>query len=244
MMGLTTDHLDHLLDFQGYGNLEDSVWFLGIEEKCEKKDIQRNIEQRSRFKPVMDLADAMKLLDENYDVNTLKKSRTPTWTWMAKIMGWLGYADSSSTPIEYIRTRLGRKEQRTFLTDLFPLPAPSIKDEDWPVEYRLLYPTRKTYENAVLVKRQETLRQLIKNHNPRYIFAYGRACQQHYKSLVPASTWDEIRVEGNPLKKRSIFEVSMWDKTTMVITPFFGSRSGLRTADIQQVIEHLKAQEL
>jgi len=240
-MGLTAEQLNHLLNFKGYGNPDGPVWFLGIEERCKKEDIERNIEARAQFTAVMDLAEALMRI-YNFDLHTMTKSPTLTWTWMAKIMIWLGYADGYSISVEYVKTKLGRKDGKTFLTDLFPLPAPSIKEEDWPDFYRTVFPDRRTYKMSVLEHQQAKLRQLINEHDPHYIFAYGRLCEQHYKALLPVLKWQRMK-DSSYRTRSSVIEVGTWGKTTMIITPFFARRNGLRTADAQMVIDYLRSRD-
>jgi hypothetical protein len=56
---LTDPEQEHLLSFIGYGRLDADVWFMGMEEAGGG---EANIRTRLKFRPVMDNAEAHKML--------------------------------------------------------------------------------------------------------------------------------------------------------------------------------------
>ena len=124
-LDLSGDGIDRVINFLGYGCPSAPVWFIGLEEGLGKANSQEgidNLKARDSFKPIMDLHEAHKLLQEKggqIDIE-LKKSFTQVWIWMAKIVrarrdlkDWSNVAFAK----EYVRRHLGRAFERPLHCD-------------------------------------------------------------------------------------------------------------------------------
>jgi hypothetical protein len=228
---------ERLLEFVGYGNLNAPYWFLGMEEGTggTDKGIEANLEARiTHFEQVADLVEAHKIL--NFDIPTMRKSPTQVWLWMAKIVrGMQGAEDwrDAEKATDYVRKRLGRKDDNTLLTELLPLPKAAYGV--WPAPLQTMFPSRITYESEVLPKRKAMLGRLIEQHEPSYIFAYGSANRGHYKAIVRIGDW-------KCLPTRNVIEVGCIGRTQIVVMPFFG-QGALSNNDVQGVIDYFNRKE-
>ncbi|MBZ0301544.1 MAG: hypothetical protein K8J31_17490, partial [Anaerolineae bacterium] len=233
-MNLSQAEKDRLLNFIGYGSLQAPIWFLGMEEGTggsrDPEAIETNIRTRARhFQPVDDLVETHQHWD--YDIPSQRKF-TQVWLWMAKLTrGTQGAADWPDTENakHYVRESLGRQDGDTLLTELLPLPSPSMNF--WP--YETLYPTRADYLNAVLPARQRTLRMLIQKYQPRCVIAYGSQYHRYYKALFASAEWHRL-----PTKKA--IEHCRFGHSLVVLMPFFGN-GGLSTHDARTVIDVSRA---
>lgn len=70
---LTNTELEHLLSFIGCGRLDADIWFLGMEEAGGG---EANIRTRLQFEPVMDSAEAHKMLGVTHLHRGKKPSRS------------------------------------------------------------------------------------------------------------------------------------------------------------------------
>jgi hypothetical protein len=231
-MNLTPQERNRLLNFIGYGNLDAPVWFLGMEEgtggHTDLNGIQANIRVRAtHFQPIEDLVESHQYFD--YDIPSQRKF-TQVWLWMAKLVrGLEGKTDWQHTAKakEYVRQRLGRRSGETLLTELMPLPAPGINY--WP--YDTLWKTRNDYLEAILPQRQAMLLELVNEHQPRVVFAYGSQYHVHYKQVFAGTHWRRL-----PTKKR--IELGTFGETSVTLMPFFGN-GGLSHHDAAIVIRTL-----
>lgn len=230
-MHLTPEEINGMSNFLGYGNLNAPYWFLGMEEGtggATTAEIEKNMKIHATFSPVIDVYEAHLLYD--YDM-TIQNKFTPVWLQMAYIVRAMkGNADweDINQAKEYVRFKLGRKDNETFLTELMPLPSPSLAH--WP--YESVYPTRRQYEAEVLPQRQQLLRALIAEHKPRYLFAYGARNREHYKGIVEEMHWTSLNTAN-------LIEVGQTTHTTVVIMPFFGN-GALKRSDVRIMIEYLR----
>jgi hypothetical protein len=232
-MEFTPAEKDRLLNFLGYGRLAAPYWFLGMEEgtggeKDGTKLIEQNVRIRARdFEPVMDLYTSHLLF--NIDITQLQRF-TPVWLWMAKLLrGLNGASDWQDVPKAkaYIRSQLGRKDGETFLTELLPLPSPSLGH--W--FYASLFTSQASYHRELIPVRQQRLRTLITQYQPRIVFAYGAKYRQYYRGIFGDDGWQ-------PVDERESIVWKQANGTTFVILPFFGV-GAISTAAVQQVIDRL-----
>lgn len=221
-----------LFQFVDYGRLDAPLWFIGMEEGTGGKtdDIAANIHVRAQhFNPVMDLFEGQLAL--GYDLRVASKSPTPVWIWIAKIVrGIEGAADWADAPLasDYVRQRLGRKDGSTLLTELLPLPAANSAAR----LYADLYPSREAYVQNVLPKRQTLLKELIREHTPRYVFAYGSANRHTYKTLFESPEWQHLPPRGR-------IEFANWGISQIALLPFLGN-GAVGHADITVLLDALK----
>lgn len=235
---LTSQQLQHLLDFKGYGRLDAPIWFIGMEEGIGgqannvETAILMNITARLKKydKDVMDIAQAH--LAMNYEIEKITASPTQVWTWMAKIALALSN-DSAQSNIEYINKRLGRADGCTFLTELMPIPV--VDNNSWPEIYESLtpYQSRDAYFEAVIEQRKAMLVELINKYSPKYIFAYGKRYHDVYKDLFSA-----VKFDSRPVKP---FQIGHLNQTTVILTPFFGV-GALSSNDFDALMSYIKKQ--
>ena len=206
---LTDQQIQRLLKFKGYGNPAGRCWFVGMEEggsppMCEL------IERATVWDEVEDLAEASRPWDPEFKC-TLHKWKTWTWWIMCRVVGRLSGKPWRDTGFVrcYQSTHLGRKGGETFLTEILPLPKPNMGV--WP--YERLYPTRQAYEDAVLPKRVEALRELFDTHRPKYVFCYGKGFWPHHKKLFSEAEFTPI-LDGAA-------QIAMVGRSTIVLTAFF-----------------------
>lgn len=125
----------------------------------------------------MDIYEAHLLLQQggmpiNIELNT---PSTPVWKYMAKIM--LARSGDETWPnklsyIPYIRQNLGRRNQKTFLTELSPIPAGGIADTSWRAEFESL----ETHLTDKIQTRADKLKRILKASNPiRWSYAMAWA---------------------------------------------------------------------
>lgn len=232
-MKLSAEQKTRLLNFIGYGRLETPLWFLGMEEgiggQAGLAQVEQNILTRAaHFQSVEDLATSHDHFD--YDVRVQNKF-THVWLWMAKLTRALLHQASDWQDVQqakdYIRTKLGRANGETLLTELLPLPALGLGHwiyEDWA--------SREVYTREILPIRQQQLRQLINTYKPRYMLAYGSQYHPYYKHLLPTDTnWIK-------LADTKRIEIGYNGQTAFVLMPFFG-QGALGTADAQRLIDYL-----
>lgn len=233
---LTTDQLQRLLNFKGYGRANAPIWFIGMEEGIGgtanniDSNIYTNIMTRVEKydSDVMDMVAAHNAM--NYDISTIASSPTQVWTWMAKIALALSN-DTAVSPLDYIRTRLGRTDGYTFLTELLPIPV--VNNYSWPDLYKVLtpYQDRKAYWDAVIDIRKQMLIDLIDQNEPRYIFAYGKRYHADFKVLFTGVKFKQVRT----------FLIGQRNNTTIILSPFFGV-GALSTADFEALMKYLSTQ--
>ena len=128
---LTDTELDHLLNFVGYGSLNASVWFAGMEEAGGGED---NIRSRLNFRQVEDCAEAHKTLGitkHHFGKKTIQR----TWRGMCYVMLRLEGKEPDTESIRnYQADYLGRFHGSSLLCELMPIPKPNISS--WGSELR------------------------------------------------------------------------------------------------------------
>lgn len=235
-MDISREELDKLLNFKGYSNLDAPIWFLDMEEGTggsnDPAAIEANIRTRAQhFQPVEDLVESH--LHFGYDIPAQRKF-TQVWLWMAKLVrGINGEPDWTDTEKakHYVRTQLGRKDGDTFLTELLPLPAKGLAH--WP--YTALYSTRQEYYETVLPQRCALLMNLIEEHRPACVLAYGSGYHGYYRQVFKNCQWQRLNTRA---------QIGTCRTGTMgvALLPFFGN-GALGTADAQIVIRYMRRED-
>lgn len=230
-MTFSLEERERLEGFLGYGNLNGPIWFLGMEESTGDSDPIENLHRRGEFfHQVMDLAGAQALL--GVDLPNSPSFRSPAWYWMAKIARGLAGAEDwpdTAKAKDYIRTQLGRSSGETFMTTLLPLPAAG--KGRW--IFGDLYPSRERYELEVLPARIASLHRLIRDHQPRFVFAYGLEFRQHYRRIFRIDEWHTIDYH------RGHIEYGLLGRTVVVLMPFFG-QGALSTDEVRAALNHVR----
>jgi len=256
-MSKNTINVEKLVSFLGYGNPAADYWFIGIEEGLDDKvandclngNCNNLIEQlivRSKFKNVMDLKDAHKLLGiEKY----FRENRPPlqrTWEGIIKLI--LDQLPVSSTDLhayanykESLRTfqkkNLGSVDGNMFLAELFPLPYPRVHGS-YSGLYKFLSDSRNSqfidnsssksalniiadksdYLSWIKEDRILGLKRLIKENKPKVVVCYGKTQWHLYKEVFSDITSWEKPKTGSP------FERGSFESTKVVLTPHLVAR--------------------
>lgn len=230
--------LELLKAFRGYGNPSARIWFLGMEEGAPKdeKRLDREVEKRMNFRPIMGLDEAHELLDRR--LGSIETRLSSTWIWMARFARAI--IDQSDDWIDlekakrYVIEELGQLEKKTFVTDLLPLPAHN--NSIFP--YKTLFIRRKDYEEKVIPERIKMLQDMIAEYKPRYVFAYGKKYREHYRFLANASEWKIVKDAGS----KDPIEFSGGRDTTFLLLPFFG-RQWMNDAIALKVINSVRSRK-
>jgi hypothetical protein len=233
---LTQEMYVKLDSFQGYGRLDAPLWIVGQEERTRTigaDDIAHDLEQRLRFKDVMDLKEAHKLLDSTL---SLSETKTPTWRWASKFARAFLYNardwDDNNQAKVYIDTQLGRMNGQTFLTDLFAVPTPP--KGMWP--YKGQWEDRNIYLKSIRHLRQQRLISLIRLHQPKIVMAYGLENRMALQSSINPETLNEF---GRIL-------LGNIDSSLVALTPFWGGQfgSGISKVEAAELIAAIRSRYL
>jgi len=220
-MELTTGEIDRIIGFLGYGRTTAPVWFIGIEEglgKMKGGEPERNLRTRGTFEPVMDLQEAhMKLLEDKKPMDlSAKKTFTPVWLWMAKIMRALpGASYSLEEAKKYIQAPngLGRRYGDTFLTELSPIPERNNQGREYSKKFMSVDPD---IQAKIEVRRLE-LKRILNHHNPRLVICYGSGKLKKFEGLLGV----ELQSVGEDASVRG--KVYRSADSRRFLLPFFGN---------------------
>ncbi len=208
----TEAEVDHLLEFIGYGSVAAPVWFLGMEEAGGGED---NLRVRLKFNSIEDLRDA----DLKLGITRFHEEKKPkiqrTWRAMSYIMLSRDQLKPTRDSIrKYQSQQLGRSGGSTLLLELMPIPKPRMNSWD----YGCLLPQFQSpddYERIVKPRRVEMIRELIKQHPPRILVAYGKKYWDDFRRLFPDTTF---AVENK-------FEWVVSGKTLVILSDHFTAPS-------------------
>lgn len=186
----TTTNKDkqRLLDFIGYGRLEAPVWFLGMEEGGGG---EARLLIQSGFSRVEDLRDAHRKLGilKHHEG---RRNLQPVWNKMCEFM--LRVEGHPSPTVEDRRTyqaeHLGRTHGNSLLLELLPIPKPSMSAWDYPLTFPE-YPDVAAYRRDVIPRRIELVSQLVIDHLPRVIVAYGKEYWPYYRQILSHAQFSE-----------------------------------------------------
>jgi hypothetical protein len=185
---LTPEELDKIVRLLGYGRPSAPVWFIGMEEGLggmNSEDTSMNLRSRCSFAETMDLRQAHLLLRQKgipIDVETNLPS-TSVWRFMAKIMlarsGDKNWKDREETK-NYVRFRLGRQNEETFLTELSPIPSRKTGDKQRMISFGARVPDLA----GKLDRRRAKLTELLRMSNPRLVVCYGLRRVDDFEQLM------------------------------------------------------------
>ena len=208
---------ERIESFIGFGRIDAPVVFLGMEEGLKDASaLDEDLRIRSQYeKPVMDLKLAHKGIAgaERY-FDPERAPRQPTWRVMADLLlRRAGNAHPTGIERRYYRAlHLGREDGDSLLTELLPYPHP--KASDWLYGRFGRYPTRESYERAMLPIRRSLLEGVLAQFPRELIVCYGKAHWPNYKALFKEAKW---QVAGPYL-------VGNWGTAKVVLTTHFSDR--------------------
>jgi len=203
--------LDVLLNFIGYGSLKAEIWFIGMEEAGGGEN---NISARLNFEPIMDCSEAHKLLGI-FNLHFEKVIIQKTWRGMCYVMLCLNNEQPTRENIRNYQSReLGKRDGRTLLTELMPIPKPKINSWNYD-ELIPQYNSSKEYYEKVMPYRINYLKGIIEQNTPKVIIAYGKKYWNYFKELFP----------NNNFTPEGQFEIAYNKKTLFILTDHFTSRT-------------------
>jgi hypothetical protein len=230
---ISPEELKNILNFVGYGNLDAPLWFLGVEEGTGKKprriswSLAWELQVRASWSPVMDMYAAHSSLNNFYQV-TLEFP----WAWVliARLTrgilhhapDWRRFDEANG----YILNHLGRAASDTLLGEALPLPF--HYRQQWPNEYRALYPGRKEYEQAVLPTRFAMWQELIERHRPGVVICYGTLWHRNQDVFIDQE-WHRLT--------RRVVTTTYLLHTQVYIIPFFDREDSVED-DLAAVVAH------
>ena len=175
---------------------------------------EANIRTRLAFQPVMDNAEAHKMLGV-MNLHWGKRKIQRTWWGMCYIMLRLEGTELTTKNIRnYQSEKLGRYSGNTLLTELMPIPKPKVHQWD----YEDLIPqfgSREEYYRVVKPRRIELLRGLIEENKPRVVVGYGKGFWAEYRELLRGIVFIQ---EGQ-------FQMAVFGDTLVILTGHFAARS-------------------
>jgi hypothetical protein len=201
---LSAKEIGRIVNFLGYGRLSAPVWFIGIEEglaKMDSGDAVKNLTARATFATVMDLREAhLRLLEKGKPIDMeVNPPYTQVWDYMAKIMrAYNGNKDwrNLESAREYIRSRLGRSDADTFLTELSPIPAGNTTDKQWMSLFKKLDPGLE----RKIEQRRRKLKRVLRCVSPPLVICYGKRADDFSELL--SVDWHSVSVSSKVRKSQ------------------------------------------
>jgi len=196
-MPFTEQQRDQLMSYLGYGNVNGSTWYIGMEEAGGGL---ANLRARLKFKVVEDLRTAhLELLSIPMHHKPPYKLQN-TWRRMCELQLMLESGNPLPTPPiderrQYQARRLGRlgaanevgEPNETLLLELMPIPKPNFRA--WSPEYEQLFGWTRAEYYAQMGRRQQLLGTLVAKHKPTSVVCYGAAHWAAYRAIFPGRTF-------------------------------------------------------
>jgi len=218
---LTDKELTHLLEFVGYGSLNASFWFLGMEEGGGGES---NLRTRLQFDTIEDCAKAHRLLGVT-KYHSGRRNIQPTWRAMCYIiLAMSGQEPTQKAIRNYQAESLGHSDGETLLVELMPIPKKAIND--WGYEKIMpQFTSSKNYYDVVRPMRITLLQKIISSQEPRLILCYGKKYWKDYKQLFSTTQF----------ATNDKFEVGHSETTLVVLTDHLTARS--MNGKLDEVVE-------
>lgn len=182
---LSSDVVEKLVGFIGYGPPKPEVVFLGIEEAGGG---DANILARAQhFDGIEDLYGAHEKLERYASVaNPFKKRGNPVQQWNTAAVFALALAegDLSLWP-SFWRKHLGRRDGQTFLMEKYPVPRSTTS-----------FRVSGYRPNDLWRKRAPILKTFLDQANPRFVVAYGAPAHEAVADFFTIPRW--LSVAGTP----------------------------------------------
>jgi hypothetical protein len=190
-----TEQFDDLLldefahSFYGYGNYGGQFWFIGMEEGGGDSfaEVARRLEAwalRGR-REIDDVAEYLAAIGIKHLHNDHPKLQS-TWSGLIRILlSSEGQPPTTEQVREYQRTSLGRLAGNTYLTELFPLPSPSLGHWLYAQHSGLPYLAKRgIYRQHCLTFRSAHLRMRIGEHRPATVVFYGFSYRPYWQAIA------------------------------------------------------------
>lgn len=181
--------------FYGYGTWAAPVWFIGMEEgggqTCEEVAARLAAWDIRGRRELEDLPGFHAAYGE---ARWHGKGARSQRTWRQLIRMLLlgrGEPDLGGAILEHQRTDFGRMTGKTCVSELLPLPSPSIgawhyadwSDLEW-------LKTREAYQNFMLLERACRLRDRVEEHRPPVVVFYGSSWHRYW-GMIARGGWSQ-----------------------------------------------------
>jgi hypothetical protein len=198
--------VDFMKNFYGYGNLNGSYWFVGMEEGCGP---DWNLDARPRFErwQARGRRQTEDLRGFHFDIGIRKhweatngKPVKIQFTWRRLIETILAVEGEVATDEKIARYQaqyLGTPDGETCLLELLPLPSRRVSEFGYEHLANEAYPffcKRAAYRKHVLGARIAHLQCLIAQYKPRHVVFYGKSYRKAWEMLVRNTPW--VTVDG------------------------------------------------
>lgn len=204
--------------FIGYGNKNARLRFIGKEEgfggKMTEAEIAKNDIARCDWAEIEDLHKAHLTLKEQkkpIDISRPRSGSTLVWLFMSHLALAAEGADpmgiQSEDRIQYLRTKLGRSDGTTLMTEMYPIPAATN------CRRRVIGGFAAGEVKAMLKARKEAQDAILKK-SPGVTICYGVGKRDDYARHLGV-TW-------KALSDLDRVQVASSDET-IFLTPFFGT---------------------
>ena len=181
--------LNYIHRFLGYGTLQGSCWFIGMEEGG-----GRDIEVVSKRLAAWQRLDRPQLTDlkdlhieigmDRFFSGRVRLQRT--WASLIRLqLAIQGLPTTLAEVREYQATNWGRSFSDHCLLELLPLPSPSTRDwnySTWSGLPELI--SREAYLNAFCKERVFALEAAVSQHQPACVVFYGLAFRRFWESIA------------------------------------------------------------
>lgn len=208
--------LEYMNRFYGYGNLQSTCWFIGMEEGSSgtvQEIIHRLHHWQKRGKmSVEDVA----LYHQQFGIDRFFGTNArlqPTWNKLIRIYLSLQGQKPTTEMVRQFQVRsFGRHSSDNCILELLPLPSKSITT--WIYANHSQIPelqTRDSYHNLWMPKRAHILRELILQYKPHCVIFYSvNPIYQHW--------WKQIANIADQWSHREGVQVATNTNTTFAIT--------------------------
>lgn len=218
---LTAEEQTGIMSFLGYGNPQANIWFVGLEEglggAMSLEEEGSNLRARGSWAPLMDLHEAHLTLREAgrpIDISQPRPGSTTVWMWMARIClafeGWSYSKHDKETVHKYVRTKLGRREGASFMTELSPVPCAKAGRAN-----PFSGSAQGNRAAHLLEKRRQRLLSMLRVAPPRLLICYGLSAAKRYAGFLEC---DWAPLDGDWTRGR----VFMGNDSDFFLLPFFG----------------------
>ncbi|UGB33135.1 hypothetical protein [Metabacillus sp. B2-18] len=228
-----------LYNWLGYGNINASTWFIGIEEggaeiwRNKTKTLEQSLELRKRYKSQMDFR---YVWEELYNIPLESFSGPNVWRYMVAFLLELeGHKPNTEEIKDYIfySKQFGREDSNHFLCELMPLPKQSKGNID---PYKSIWSTVEDYYKEVGEKRFSLIKDaIIQSTNVGLIVSYDRTLTEKMVNFF-SSVIETIDNWKFAHEEYTLFKVTLHNNREIFLlsTPFFGngriSYEGIRKA--------------
>jgi hypothetical protein len=188
----STELLEYIQTFLGFGQSRASLWFIGLEQGggSDLPELRRRLRAWHRLDraPLIDLEQYHALIAEPRWFGEHAKIQ-PTWGKLVRVtLARQGLVGVNRDQVRHYQAeQLGRAEGDTVIADLMPLPCPRVGQWPWTSlshELRELR-SRAAYLRAFRGKRVEALRAAVERFRPEVVVFLG-------ESQDALRAWSEI----------------------------------------------------